>query len=204
MATNHPLFWYSDRYNSHRSAIFFYYSFIYLAKQLFSVPQNTRMTVSRISVIAHPNRTDYLLGRSDLTIQNALPSDSGSYQCDVADHNSHTNHKSAKVTVFDEANIDFIELYEENKLDFINVTSRRDIKIVISYKAVLKPLFYWTRDDSPEPLEVGERYSISETNAKNTLTIKKSTIFDTGTYTLHATNEKTNATFSMKVYVRGE
>nr|XP_029709179.1 vascular endothelial growth factor receptor 1 isoform X12 [Aedes albopictus] len=163
---------------------------------------NSRMTVSRISVVAHPNRTDYLLGRSDLTIHNALPSDSGSYQCDVADHNSHTNHKSAKVTVFDEANIDFIELYEENKLDFINVTSRRDIKIVISYKAVLKPLFYWTRDDSPEPLEVGERYSISETNAKNTLTIKKSTIFDTGTYTLHATNEKTNATFSMKVYVR--
>ncbi|XP_062547592.1 vascular endothelial growth factor receptor 1-like isoform X3 [Armigeres subalbatus] len=163
---------------------------------------NPRVSISRMSAIALPERPNYLLGRSTLTITNAMESDTGYYQCNVTDHNSHTNQKSVQVYVVKQADIGFIELYEDNKLDFINITSRRDIKIVIKFKAVVQPEFYWTRDDDPEPLEIGERYTIAETNQKITLTIKRSTISDTGTYTLHAKNEHTYNSFSMKVYVR--
>ncbi|XP_021702029.1 vascular endothelial growth factor receptor 1 isoform X3 [Aedes aegypti] len=163
---------------------------------------NSRVTVSRMSVTSDPDHPGYLVGQLSLTINGALVSDSGYYQCEVTDHNSHSNHKSAQVHVVKQADIGFIELTDDNKLDFINITSKRDIKIVIKYKAVLQPEFYWTRDDHPEPLEAGDHYSISETNQRITLTIKKSTIFDTGLYTLHAQNELNYTTYPMKVYVR--
>ncbi|XP_065073895.1 vascular endothelial growth factor receptor 1 isoform X2 [Ochlerotatus camptorhynchus] len=163
---------------------------------------NSRITISRLSSTPHPERSHYQLGRSVLTINEAVESDTGFYHCEVTDHNSHTNHKAEKIFVLKQADIGIIELYEDNKLEFINITHDRDIKIVIRYRSGVQPEFYWTRDDETEPLLANEKYSILEDNSKVTMTVKKANIFDTGVYTLHATNGKNYTTYSMKVFVR--
>ncbi|XP_058815149.1 vascular endothelial growth factor receptor 1 isoform X2 [Topomyia yanbarensis] len=162
---------------------------------------DTRTTISRISVMSHPQRPQYTIGTSELTIEQTTASDTGFYKCEAQDHHKHVNHRAARIVIVEQGAV-FINLTEDNMLDLINTTSRRPIKIVIKYSAHPKPLFHWVRDDSEEALEAGDKYDISENNKQVTLIIKHPNIYDTGVYTLHAVNEGTNASYNMKVYVR--
>ncbi|XP_055548127.1 vascular endothelial growth factor receptor 1 isoform X2 [Wyeomyia smithii] len=162
---------------------------------------DSRTTVSRISVIPHPNRPNYQIGTNELTIAQSLASDTGFYKCEVQDHHKHVNHRSARIVIV-EQDAAFINLTEDNGLELINTTNRRPIKIVIKFSAHPTPLFHWTRDNGEEPLEAGDKYDISQDTKQVTLIIKQPSVYDTGIYSLHAENEGANATYHMKVYVR--
>ncbi|XP_058451061.1 vascular endothelial growth factor receptor 1 isoform X2 [Malaya genurostris] len=162
---------------------------------------DSRTTVSRISVISHPQRPHYTIGTSELTIEQTTGGDTGFYKCEAQDHHKHVNHRSARIVIVEQGAA-FINLTEDNGLDLINTTSRRPIKIVIKYSAHPMPLFHWVRDDGEEALVAGDKYNITENNKQVSLIIKHPSVYDTGVYTLHAMNEGINATYHMKVYVR--
>ncbi|XP_053693410.1 vascular endothelial growth factor receptor 1 isoform X2 [Sabethes cyaneus] len=162
---------------------------------------DSRTTVSRISVVPHPNRPNYVIGTNELTIQQSVGSDTGFYKCEVQDHHKHVNHRSARIVIV-EQDAAFINLTEDNGLELINTTIRRPIKIIIKYSAHPKPMFHWIRDGGEEALEAGDKYEISEDNKQVTLIIKHPSVYDTGVYSLLAENEGANATYHMKVFVR--
>ncbi|XP_055641478.1 vascular endothelial growth factor receptor 1 isoform X2 [Toxorhynchites rutilus septentrionalis] len=162
---------------------------------------DSRVTVSSITVIPHPERPHYIVGTSELTVKDAQASDTGMYRCEAEDHNKYTSYRFTRVNVV-APEAAFIKIYEENNLKVINTTTRRPITIVLRYDAHPKPLFHWIRDDSDKALAPGDKYDMLEDDRQVKLSIKRPNVYDSGLYILHAENEGVQTTYEMKVFVR--
>uniref|UniRef100_A0A1Q3G4D4 receptor protein-tyrosine kinase n=1 Tax=Culex tarsalis TaxID=7177 RepID=A0A1Q3G4D4_CULTA len=168
------------------------------------IETDSRITVSPVSAEQHPDLQHNKLGRIELAIKRVTIEDAGYYWCQVKDHNNHENNRAVKVYVIDQGE-DFIKLTEDNNLSFINVSiNKRDVRIRIKYSAHPTPVFYWTKDNDEKPLIHGEKYEVNVTAKDVTLIINRPAIDDAGTYTLHAHNEGSQATYDMKVYIKAK
>ncbi|XP_055592242.1 vascular endothelial growth factor receptor 1-like isoform X10 [Uranotaenia lowii] len=160
---------------------------------------NSRVTVNRISVQNHSQRSNYVIGTLELLISHSTRADDGYYKCEVEDHNKHINHRNHRLIITTDS---FINITEDNNLPFISASTTRPVRIIFSYVAHPQPEFYWVKDDDHNPLEAGEKYNISITSKSVTLTIFKPSVRDIGNYTLIASNGGAEANRSMKVFIQ--
>lgn len=63
-------------------------------------------------------------------------------------------------------------------------------------------MFYWTKDNSDQPLQAGSKYSFTESDSRMTLVLRNVTVEDAGIYFLHGSNGFVTKIANATVYVR--
>ena len=140
---------------------------------------------------ANVNLTDtHVYSRNILTVKNAKPSDSGLYTCNVSDHISNKAKSSYNMLIVrkDES---YIKMREPNDYYTIYEKANKTVQMSVRYSGYPWPKLKWYNPNGTEILN-NHKFHIVTDDVSSTLKISNARLWDTGNYTVEATNTETS------------
>ncbi|XP_037824042.1 vascular endothelial growth factor receptor 1 isoform X1 [Lucilia sericata] len=131
----------------------------------------------------------HVYGRNILTVKNAKISDSGRYTCNVSDHSSNKAKSSYNMLIVRKGE-SYIKMRESNDYYTINEKANKTVQMSVRYSGYPWPKLKWYNPNGTEIFN-NHKFEITTDDVSSTLKIYNTRLWDTGTYTVEATNTDT-------------
>ncbi|XP_046803769.1 vascular endothelial growth factor receptor kdr-like [Lucilia cuprina] len=141
----------------------------------------------------------HVYGRNILTVKNAKISDSGRYTCNVSDHSSNKAKSSYNMLIVRKGE-SYIKMRESNDYYTINEKANKTVQMSVRYSGYPWPKLKWYNPNRTEIFN-NHKFEITTDDVSSTLKIYNTRLWDTGTYTVEATNTDTTITREFNVTI---